>query len=448
MRILLTNNTLADRAGSELYIRDLALALRRRGHEPVAYSPHLGDVADDLRESTVAVTSDVRSIRVPPDVIHGQHHLEAMTALAQFPGVPAIFVCHGWLPWQECPPRHPRIGRYVAVDSTVLDRLVLESGIEPGVTRLLPNFVDTRRFVQREPLPPRALRALVFNSQATEENFGVIVREACATRGIGVDLAGYASGTPVRAPERLLASYELVFARGRSALEAIATGCATIVADPSGVAGLVTSENVDVFRRLNFGIRTFAAPSSVDALRAAIGAYDPFDAARVSERIRAESDIEAVVDAYEELYECVRREHVARSIDPAIEREAFVEYLRWLSLQTKMPGFTDWNVLKQRYDAALLDAAALRSRLRAFERRSSVKLDESAAGVLFEQTTTPREVELERELQSVKADASEMERRFRADITSLRQRFDRLYGVRFLVRAAAWIRRFGRGSSR
>lgn len=36
MRILLTNNTLGLRAGSELYVRDVALALLSRGHEPIA----------------------------------------------------------------------------------------------------------------------------------------------------------------------------------------------------------------------------------------------------------------------------------------------------------------------------------------------------------------------------------------------------------------------------
>lgn len=42
MRVLITNNTLAGRAGSELYVRDLALALLRRGHTPLAYSTNLG----------------------------------------------------------------------------------------------------------------------------------------------------------------------------------------------------------------------------------------------------------------------------------------------------------------------------------------------------------------------------------------------------------------------
>jgi hypothetical protein len=109
MRVLLTNNTLKHHAGSEMYIRDLAATLVRRGHSPVAYSQELGPVAEELRAASVPVIDDLNELTVPPDVIHGHHHLEIMAALLRFRGVPAIFVCHGWVPWEESPPLHPRI---------------------------------------------------------------------------------------------------------------------------------------------------------------------------------------------------------------------------------------------------------------------------------------------------------------------------------------------------
>ena len=48
MRILLTNTALAYRTGSELYVVELALALRARGHDPVVYSAVLGELAGEL----------------------------------------------------------------------------------------------------------------------------------------------------------------------------------------------------------------------------------------------------------------------------------------------------------------------------------------------------------------------------------------------------------------
>ncbi len=68
MRILLTNNSLADRAGSELYIRDIAVEMMRRGHRPVAYSTNLGAVAEELRAATVPVIDRLSDLAEPLDV--------------------------------------------------------------------------------------------------------------------------------------------------------------------------------------------------------------------------------------------------------------------------------------------------------------------------------------------------------------------------------------------
>lgn len=361
MRVLLTNNTLAWRSGSELYARDLAIALRRRGHEPMAFSTMLGDVADDLRAELVPVTDDLRSIGAPPDVIHGQHHLETMAALARFPEVPAIFVCHGFLPWQEAPPRHPRIRRYVAVDDLVRERLVVEGRVAPPDVRVLYNFVDLGRFPARGALPERPRRALVFNAHASEENFGAIARPACESRGIELQLAGYGSGRVVSDAGSLLRGYDLVFARARSAIEAMASGCAVIVADPRGMAGLVTASNVEALRRRNFGVSTLTMPLTAAEIDRQISLYDHEEAAKVSEIIRRDASIDPVVDAYEALYAEVAGDAGTR--DDAADRDALVGYLQWLSGQTKLPGLYGWNELRKSHDALALAVDALRAQL-------------------------------------------------------------------------------------
>ena len=80
-------------------MRDVAIALLRRGLKPIAYSTMMGDVADELRGATVPVIDRLDALATPPDLIHGHHHLETMTAVLRFPGIPAIYFCHGWLPW-------------------------------------------------------------------------------------------------------------------------------------------------------------------------------------------------------------------------------------------------------------------------------------------------------------------------------------------------------------
>ncbi|MDQ3747147.1 MAG: glycosyltransferase family 4 protein, partial [Acidobacteriota bacterium] len=187
LRVLITNHSLAGLTGTEVYVRDLALGLLRRGHAPVVYTTRTGEGARRLREATIPVVDDLNKISAPPDIIHGQHHAETMTALLHFSETPALFFCHGWLPWNETPPRHPRILRYLAVDDTCRDRLLFEAGVPEERTRVVLNAVDLTRFLPRGPLPPRPRRALVFSNSA--ERHAPVVREACARADIKLDLA-------------------------------------------------------------------------------------------------------------------------------------------------------------------------------------------------------------------------------------------------------------------
>ena len=112
LTILFTNNTLAERAGSELWVRDVAGALLARGHRPIAFSLVTGVVAAELRAATIPVVDDLDKVGVAPDVIHGHHHVETLIAALHFPGVPIVHVCHGWVPWEERPLKHPSIAKY------------------------------------------------------------------------------------------------------------------------------------------------------------------------------------------------------------------------------------------------------------------------------------------------------------------------------------------------
>jgi glycosyltransferase involved in cell wall biosynthesis len=332
VRILLTNWALVHRAGSELYLSEVAAGLLARGHSPVVFSPRLGPVAKALRAATVPVVDRLDRISEPPDLIHGQHHLEAMAALLHFPGVPAVFVCHGWLPWVEMPPRFPRIHRYVAVDFTTRERLVSEQGIAPERVEVVLNFVDLGRFRPRGPLPPKPRRALVFSNKASEETYLPVVRKACARFNVEVDVAGVASGRAASRPEELLPAYDLVFAKGRAALEALAVGAAVIVCDQAGAGPLVASANLDDLRRLNFGVRTLRNPLEPEALARQIERYDADDADEVSRRIRATAGLEEAVDHLAGIYEAVLAEHRERgNPDPAEESRAAAEYLQELN---------------------------------------------------------------------------------------------------------------------
>jgi len=332
LRILITNRSLTTRGGTETYLRDLAEGLVRRGHLPIVYSPRLGDTAADLRAATVPVIDNLDALGAPPDLIHGQHHLETMTALLRFPGVPAIYVCHGWLSWLEAPPLFPRIRKYVAVDWTCRDRLLFEHGIPEGAIRVLLNAIDLERFAPREPLPPRPRRALVLSNKASQKTHVEAVRKACGRAGVDVEIVGQGAGRVTARPEDALRRADLVFAKGRSALEALAVGAAVVLCDASGSGPMVTTDNLGELRAMNFGIRALRDRIDSHTLSRRMTEYDSADAAEVSRRIRAGAGRDALVDQLVELYREVLGEFASTTpADPVLEARAVSGYLRFLS---------------------------------------------------------------------------------------------------------------------
>ena len=219
LKILFTNAFIGNWTGSELYIRDLAVELIKRGHKPVVFSPRLGKLALDFRAKSIPVSDDLSAVGDPPDLIHAQHHLETMIALSHFPSTPAVTFCHGWLPWEEKIPIHPRILRYVTVSDALHDRLISEYGIPDEKITVIYNFIDLEKFRSRPALPAAPKRALVFDNRVSETNVLRIIREVCAQNGIPLEVVGYEAGSPSMHPEQLLGSYDLIFACGRSALE-------------------------------------------------------------------------------------------------------------------------------------------------------------------------------------------------------------------------------------
>jgi methyltransferase family protein len=387
LRVLLTNITLASRTGTEVNTRDIALGLVRRGHQPVVYSPDLGEMAREIRAATVPVVDDLAAVGVAPDVIHGHHHTVTLEALLRFPGVPGIYFVHDWEVWYDAPLRFPRVVLYAPVDTANADRVVLEGGVPPDDVRLILNAVDTERFRRRPPLPVRPARALVFNNRASEANLLPLLREACARTGLGLTTVGALAGTTVARPEELLGGFDMVFARGRCALEAMAVGAAVVLCGHDGTGPLVTAADFDRLRPLNFGRRALDRPLTVESLVQEIGRYDATDAERVTLRVREEASLERQLDRLLEVYEEAIVRGRTLGTDTAAEARATAGYFRdWAPryqgiraaslLQARVAELeADWT----RLASELAGAAAERDRLRAELASASAQLADTRA---------------------------------------------------------------------
>lgn len=328
LRILLTNWTLVGRHGSVMYLRDLAVQLARRGQTPMVYAPDSGEVARELLGRTIPVANNLAQIAAVPDIIIGNTQPDLMAALLRYPGVPGIFVSHQWDEWLTLPPKFPRLRRYIAVDEACRDWLTCRNGIPEERVRLIFNAVDLDRFVPRDPLPPKPLRAAVFSNYVDEASGLGVIREACRRAGIELDVLGRAAGTPEVKPEEVLGRYDLVFGKARCALEAMATGCATILCDYGKLGGIVTSQNWADLRRMNFGRRIIRHKLDVEHLLAEIARYDAHDAREVMRNIREVASLDdALMSILALAREAIHEQGVVGSPGPDAEMRAVSEYL-------------------------------------------------------------------------------------------------------------------------
>lgn len=340
LNVLITNIELWPPSGTVLYVRDLALELQRQGHTPVVFSSTEGGVADELRSTGIAVTDRLGQLRETPDIIHGHHHAPTVVALRRWPTVPAIHVCHDHASRHDRTPIHPNILRHFGVSRVCIQRLI-DDGVPEGGANLLLNFVDTERFSPRTPLPERPRRALVFSNYAHEGSHLPAVMGACRRAGLELDVAGAGVGRIVTSPELLLPRYDIVFAKAKAAMEAMAVGTAVILCDFSGVGPMVTSSRFEELRPLNFGFEALRDPLQEEHLLREIARYDPEDAARVRDLLRSEAGLVGAVESLVAIYHQAIAEHRRRwsgSTAQRPERWSYREplflrlYWRWMSV--------------------------------------------------------------------------------------------------------------------
>jgi hypothetical protein len=331
--------------GTEVVVRDLALELQRQGHIPLVYSPRLGGPAEELRKHDIEITNDLQNLSTVPDVIHGHHHAQVIEALLCFPSVPAIFVCHSGEADIDEPFYYPRILRYVAVDNRCRARLEGARGIRAERIEVMLNAVDLRRFEPRNRLPARPRRALVFSNYASRHTHLPVVRRACRRLRLEFDVVGSLAGNLVANPETLLPRYDLVFAKARCALEAMATGSAVVLCDFAGAGPMVTSENFDRLRSWNFGAGVLVNPLRPENIIPEIASYDPGDAALVTQRVREQAGLETAAQRWTSLYSRVVEEFRQSAPDREEELSAVAAYLRQWNYAKG--GETARNVMKR-----------------------------------------------------------------------------------------------------
>lgn len=307
-RILLVTIELAGRSGTEIVTFETAHGLQGRGHEVAIYTLRLGSLGNAVSEK-FAVVRHIELLTWRPDLIQANHTYPLINATARFPDVPVFSICHDATAWFNEPLHLPTIRKQAAVSLACRDRIVQKIPKLAGRVELLHNAVDLESFHARASLPSRPKRALILSNHVIH---APRVRSACTEAGLDVDLLGPGVGRVVDdLPSRLL-GYDLVFATGRMALEAMAVGCAVIVVDGRGLGGMVTSDVVSSWRD---SLWLLKRPIVTADIAVEIDRYDAVDAGRVSEFIRRHSSLSGCIDRLEAIYQSLITDSAAEPLN-------------------------------------------------------------------------------------------------------------------------------------
>jgi hypothetical protein len=328
MKILLTNSGLGGLGGAQSFLHELGSALIGLGHEVAGFS---SDPSDRDGDHPFPVAGSIGSLPFEPEVIHGQHHLTAMTAILGLPGIPAVYHCHGAV-WRECPPRHPRIRHYLAMSSTLAFRMEIEGNLSRADISVFPNTIDLERFrlVRSPPDIPR--RALFYNKMHTAESPTVAAaRHAAGELGIKLEFAGRHFGRMLAEPETTLPEYDIVFASGKSAIDAIACGCAVVVLGRNSCGELVRPENFARLREVNFSIAVNSPPPCRQKIAGELRGYSASGTRKVTAMLREAADIRQAATRLVSIHESVLRAHRAFPPEEKNEALAVARYLRGLT---------------------------------------------------------------------------------------------------------------------
>lgn len=303
MKVLFTNKVLNFPAGTQVVVRDLAVALKIRGWQVAVFTLQAGPFANDIRKHGIVVTEQLGEIPFKPEIIHAHHYEPALKALNFFSATPAISFIHDRLSPIDIPPRHKNIMHYLASDFNVYDRLVSEAHIPASYVNVLLNWVDVTKFPLRHSWNEKPKNALVFSNYATKDNYFKIIQKACAAEGIPVDAVGQNMGNIVTDPGPLLCRYDIVFAKAKAAMEAIATGAVVIPCDKFGLGKIATMSNYDHYRKFNFGMKILDRPVLHSLVTREIRNYSIADARMLASAIRKDADFDSYVNALIGYYE-------------------------------------------------------------------------------------------------------------------------------------------------
>jgi glycosyltransferase involved in cell wall biosynthesis len=334
MNILMTNHRLHSRGGSEVFTSEVARALAAKGNNVCVFTTVSGGIGSELEGAGIPIVADPALCPFQPDIIHGQHHVETMTALASWPSVPVVHFAHGLEAWEEQRPKHPRIQRYIAMSPRLAEWIALDVGQPLEAIAVVKNFIDEKRFkTVRDPALKTGKALVYINSMKSGSAAHAALQAACADVGLTLDARGIDFGEVVADAEALLPNYDLVFASGKSAIEAMACGCTVIPISKDKFRERIHPGNVEAVSEFNFCTDANDPDIQHGPVADELRRVQWSDAAGVCEFIRSRFTLDRAADQLLKIYETAVHDFRMKPSQPAPEasEKAFAKFLLWMA---------------------------------------------------------------------------------------------------------------------
>lgn len=272
MRIIIAIHALTGSGGTEAYVTTVGDHLQRAGHNVWIYGREDGICGDRARALGLRVCTAPEQLPESADAALVQDAPVSLELLAERPLVPQVFVWHSELFDVQLPPQiEGAIARIVTVYESAFRR-ISAMAVKPPVVRLAQP-VDLDRFRPLAPLPAKPRKALSLGNYLQGER-AALLEEACELAGIELMRLGTHGERMSVAPEDDINRADIVFAKAKTALEAMACGRAVYVFDEYGADGWVTAENYARFAAGSFAgnLRTYSVTAR--SLAAELDQYD------------------------------------------------------------------------------------------------------------------------------------------------------------------------------
>ncbi len=262
MRFVLANRLMVHVGGTEAHLLTVGEHLQRLGHEVVIYAPELGPYSDHVRRCGIDVMGELRELPAECDVVLAQDTIVAYDMAERYPSAQYVYRVCGDVHDFQLPPQLKQIVDLIVVLSDRYARVVEGCAIKAHLLRMrVP--VDVDRLSPLGGIRERPRRAVMLGNYPDRYE---LVKEAWERQGIEVVQVGHVEGADESYDvANAVADVDIVVAKGRAALEAMACGRAVYVYDTFGGDGWVTPALYPVLEADNFaGLATDRVISSTD----------------------------------------------------------------------------------------------------------------------------------------------------------------------------------------